>query len=359
MKITIVGAGNVGTQLAVHCAEKGHTVTLYTSKPDRIAHELKIMDENDRVIHQGSICEATNTPERAFSGAEAIFVTVPAMLMKKIAALIGPYVRPGVKIGSVPGPGGGEYAFRTCMEKGATLFAFQRVPSVARLIEYGRSVRATGYRKEMFVAALPHTETENCRALTEQLLDIKTLSLPNYLTITLTPSNPVLHTVRLYHLFRDYRPGVVYGSVPLFYEDWDLETSETLLQCDDEVQKLCAKFDRFDLSYVRSLRVHYESATADAMTRKISGIPAFKGIKSPTIAVKNGYIPDLDSRYFTADFPFGLSILTQIADLAALDVPCMRKILNWYHRLDIARDEFFFLDHGIDSREKFEMFYYG
>lgn len=36
MKITIVGAGNVGTQLAVHCAEKGHRVTIYSSKPNRI-----------------------------------------------------------------------------------------------------------------------------------------------------------------------------------------------------------------------------------------------------------------------------------------------------------------------------------
>lgn len=29
MKITIVGAGNVGTQFAVHCAEKRHDVIIY------------------------------------------------------------------------------------------------------------------------------------------------------------------------------------------------------------------------------------------------------------------------------------------------------------------------------------------
>ena len=35
MKITIVGGGNIGTQFAVHCAHKGHEVTLFSSKPER------------------------------------------------------------------------------------------------------------------------------------------------------------------------------------------------------------------------------------------------------------------------------------------------------------------------------------
>ena len=30
MYITIVGAGNIGTQFAVHCGMKGHDVTFYT-----------------------------------------------------------------------------------------------------------------------------------------------------------------------------------------------------------------------------------------------------------------------------------------------------------------------------------------
>lgn len=35
MNITIVGAGNVGTQIAVHAAEKGNKVLMYTD-PNRI-----------------------------------------------------------------------------------------------------------------------------------------------------------------------------------------------------------------------------------------------------------------------------------------------------------------------------------
>lgn len=357
MRVTIVGAGNVGTQLAVHCAERGCEVTFFTSRPGQIHHTLQIVDQDGQVTHQGTIRTTTNDPEQAFFRADLILITVPAMLMQQYAGLIRPYTRPGVRIGLVPGTGGGECAFRCCMEKGAVVFGLQRVPSVARLVKPGRTVRAIGYRNELFAAAFPRSETGSCCALIEFLLGIPTLPLPNYLTITLTPSNPVLHTTRLYCLYRDYHPGVVYPSVPLFYEDWDLETSELLLQCDDEVQSLCRKLDRFDLSFVRSLRVHYESRTPDAITKKISGIPGFKGLTSPAVPVDGGYIPDFCSRYFTADFAFGLVILAQIADLAVMDAPCMKMLLSWYRGLAVSQEEFRFSDYGICSYEELEKFY--
>ena len=122
MNITIVGAGNVGTQFAVHCAENGHKVTIYGSKPEKINRELTIINENDEVIHRGTIAKATNSEEEAFSNADLIFVTMPATLMKSNAAKIEPFARPGMKICIAPGTGGGECAFRRCIEKGATVF---------------------------------------------------------------------------------------------------------------------------------------------------------------------------------------------------------------------------------------------
>lgn len=357
MRVTIAGAGNVGTQLAVHCAEQGCEVTLFTSKAGQICCGLSIVDEDGRVAHRGKICGATDDVRQAFSRADVVFVTVPAMLMKQYAGLILPHIRPGVRIGLVPGTGGGECAFWPCTQKGAVLFGLQRVPSVARLVEYGKTVRAVGYRRELFAAAFPHSETGPCCALAEKLLGIKTSPLPNYLTITLTPSNPILHTARLYRLFRDYRPGMVYQSVPLFYEGWDRESSELLLQCDDELQALCRALKGFDLSYVRPLREHYESPTAEALTKKLASIPGFKGLKSPVAEAAGGYVPDFCSRYFTADFSFGLAILTQIAGFAGLDVPCMQKILAWYRGLAVEREAFWFSEYGIGSYKAFETFY--
>lgn len=357
MNITIVGAGNIGTQFASHCAEKGHRVIVFTSKPDKISKELIVVNEKNERIHSGIIKKATNEPKEAFEGADIIFVTMPATLMKMNALKIEPYVNEKTKICIVPGTGGGECAFKKCIEKGATVFGVQRVPSVARLVEYGKATRAVRYRNEMFVAALPQNRTKECCTIIEKIFDIKTSPLPNYLNITLTPSNPILHTTRLRILYKDYQPGAVYTTVPLFYEDWNNETSELLLKCDAEVQNICKKLSQFDLSLVKSLKTHYESNTVEAMTQKISSIVGFKGITSPTVCVDGGYIPDFNSRYFTSDFSYGLTILIQIADFAGVKVPNMKDTLNWYYDLVGKKESYQYSDYGIYNANDFVKFY--
>lgn len=357
MNITIVGAGNVGTQLAVHSAEAGNRVTVYSSKPEKIDKNIKIINESNETIHEGCIYCATNDPKIAFEGADLVFITMPATLMKKNASIIKPYVHVGMKICIVPGTGGGECAFKECIDKGAVVFGVQRVPSVARLVKYGSIVRAVGYRDKMYVASIPQKEAKSCSELIESIIGIKTVPLPNYLNITLTPSNPILHTTRLRCLYSDWHEGTVYKSVPLFYEDWDNKTSELLFKCDDEVQKLCKKLNMFDLSYVKSLRIHYESPTPEKLTKKIRSITGFKGLTSPAKEVKGGYIPDFDSRYFTADFSYGLAILMQIAELVDVNVPNMKETLEWYHGLVGNCEEYNFGDYGIDALEKFISFY--
>ncbi len=60
MNVTVAGAGNVGTQFAVHAAEKGHKVTIFSSRPDDISKYLNIIDENGIRIHKGKIECSTN-----------------------------------------------------------------------------------------------------------------------------------------------------------------------------------------------------------------------------------------------------------------------------------------------------------
>lgn len=358
MNITVVGAGNIGTQIATHCAEKNNDVTIFGSKPECINKELTVVDENDKIIHRGAIKCSTSDEKTAFENAELVIVTMPAFCMKSVAEKIAPYAKTGMKICLVPGTGGGECAFKLCLEKGAVIFGLQRVPSVARLVEYGKCVRATGYRSELFVSAIPNSATEECRKLIGDIFDdMKCSALPMYLNLTLTPSNPILHTTRLRVLYKDYHDGYVYDSIPLFYEGWNNETSELLFKCDEEVQELCRRLDMFDLSYVKSLREHYESPTPEALTAKIQSIKGFKGITSPSVKVKNGFIPDLKSRYFTADFPFGLSILVQIADFLNSDAANMKATLQWYYDLVGKKDEFRFSDFDINSLNDLIKFY--
>ena len=173
----------------------------------------------------------------------------------------------------------------------------------------------------------------------------------------MTPSNPILHTVRLKTLFHDWCEGKTYERVPLFYEDWDDASSELLIACDKEVQKICKALPAFDLNYVKSLRVHYESYTTKAMTKKISSIPAFKGLIAPIEVTAEGLMPDLHSRYFTADFSYGLTVIKQIAVFAGVRTPNIDDLMAWYNSIAVEKSEFRFSDYGINSIEEFEKFY--
>jgi opine dehydrogenase len=359
MKVTIYGGGNIGTQFAAHFAETGNEVTMFTSKPEKFARHLTVVDKQGNVLHEGDLKQVTSDPKEAFSDADVIFITDPSFAMKKAADNVTPFVKKGAFIGIIPGNGGGEVAFKAAIEKGAVVFGLQRVPSVARLVEYGKNVCATGYRKTLYSAALPNRYTENSCKILSRGLQMECEPLPDYLNLTLTPSNPILHTTRLMTLFRNYVPGrTVYKSLPLFYEEWSDETTELLFKCDAEVQGLCRELKDFDLREVKSLKVHYENDTVKGFTGKIRSIEGFKGLKTPAVEVEGGYIPDLDSRYFTADFNYGLYVIMQVAELVGYQMPNCQMVFDWYQKIKKpGYSEFSYKEFDITDKESFMKFY--
>lgn len=357
MKITIVGGGNIGTQFAVHCAEKGNEVRIFTSEPHLFSKHLSIVDDSGNVTHEGNIELATNDPVTAFGLADLIIVTMPSTMMHLIADVIYDHSNCNTIIGVVPGNGGSECAFKKCIERGNIFFGIERVPAIARLVEKGHVVKSTGYRDELHIAAIPKSNADRCSEIIQNIFDIKCSSIPCLLSLTMTPSNPILHTTRLRTLFSTWHNGVEYEYVPLFYEEWDDSSSALLLACDDEVQSICRCMPQFHLEYVESLRIHYESDTIEAMTKKISSIPAFQGLETPTVRGVNGLIPDLHSRYFTADFSYGLSVIKQIADFAGVIVPYISETMEWYKEIAIVKKHFNYGEFGIFSFKEFERFY--
>lgn len=357
MKITIIGAGNIGTQFAATFAHKGNEVAIFASKPHKISNILRMVDEENKLICETEVSLVTNDIEKAVEGAEYIFVTHPAFMLKGTADMLYPYVKAGMKIGVIPGTGGAEFFFKKLVDKGAVLFGLQRVPSVARLIEYGKTVCASGYRDKLDLSGIPSKELPAIAELLSDAFNMPCNILKNYLCVTLTPSNPILHTTRLRTEFADYKEGVVYDKNVLFYEEWADESSRLLFACDDELQNVCKSLNELELEQVRSLKLHYESDTPEKLTKKIRSIKSLQGLTSPMVEVENGFIPDFRSRYFTADFPYGLAILVQIADIAGVDVPNMKETLKWYEDITGDVSDFFLRDYGINSKEELYKFY--
>lgn len=329
MKITIIGGGNIGTLMAAELAVKGHRVTMCTSEPALWRKRIDVYDAEDRLLLQGELEEITSDIKAAVQEAELIWITLPAHLFRETAAKVCPLIREGQYVGIVPGTGGAEFAFREVVKRGGILLGLQRVHGIVRLKERGKSVYMLGRKKGLKLGTIPASECAALAAMTESFFDIPCTPVPNYLSVTLTPSNPILHTTRLYVMFREYSEGTVYPRNFLFYEEWDDASSEMLIACDGELQALCEVIP-MDLSAVESLCDYYESRTADAMTRKIRSIQAFKGLTSPMKQVEGGWIPDFHDRYFIADFAYGLKIIKELAVMYGVDTPCINQVWEWY-----------------------------
>lgn len=356
MKITVAGGGNIGTQFAAHCANKGHEVTIYTSRPSDFSSHVAVVNRQGDIIAEGNVT-ITDRLEDAVKETDLLFVATPAFMADSIANKITGNIKKDAKICLVPGTGGMECAFIKALDRGCVIFGLQRVPAVVRTLQYGHTVCATGYRELLHAAAIPSSRTEECARIIQGIFDIECATIENYLGVTLTPSNPILHPSRLYTMFKDYKPGDVYQRNPLFYEEWEDESSQLLFAMDEEEQNICAALSEFDLTCVRSLKLHYESDTPQKLTQKIRSIAGFKGIYTPMVQVENGFVPDFNSRFFTADFPFGLKILLQVAQFAGVEAPNMSKVYEWYTEFAVSTAAFSYQSYGISNKKQFLKFY--
>lgn len=339
MRVCVIGGGNIGTLLAADLARTGNEVVVCTSAPELWSDSIEVYDSSDELLYTADISGATSDVADAAGEADVIWVTYPVYLLPSLVAHLLPAVHEGQLIGMSPGALA-EFYLGGVVERGAILFGLQRVHSIARLKEKGRSVYQLGRKDELQVATLPVRKSTEVASAVGEMLGMPTAALPNYLIETLTPSNPILHTSRIRTMFEDWRPGETYDHNILFYEEWDIASSERMMACDAEVQSICAALPEFDLSGVRPLTVHYESKTPEAMTAKIAGIAAFKGLTSPMKQSCGGWVPDFSNRYFRADFAYGLKAIQDIARLSGVMTSNIDEVLAWYFSIT-GNDDYF------------------
>lgn len=334
LNICILGGGNVGTLLAADLGrQECVSVRVFTSRPNEWSRVVRVFDSNDTFLYQGYVDIVSDDPRQAVTDADIIISTLPAHVARDSIKTVSPFIKEGAWLGMMPGSGGREYFCKDLIEAGVVFFGFQRVHGISRIKKYGSEVYSLGKKQELFVSAIPAAKAYEVCDLLEALLLIKCTMAPNYLNVTLTPSNPILHTTRLYSLFQNWRPGVIYEKEIRFYDEWTNECSRILLACDDELQALCRTLEGLDLQMVRSLREHYESETPEELTNKIRSISAFRNIKAPMKKIEGGFIPDLESRYFLEDFPYGLCVIKSFCVIAGVETPNIDKVLRWFGKV--------------------------
>lgn len=333
MKIGIIGSGNIGLEFAGEFTQKGHQVVLFSKHANALEKTIVVNDEDSGIKYEVEPYFITGKIADVFDGTDIVFITYPSFMFPALSSQILEQTSNRIPLVFVPGTGGVEFSFRAIRERGTPIFGLERVPAVYRITKGTNIANISGRRKEGL--HLGSLSSENVAEMCKKLADLfgmACLPAPNYLNITLTPSNPILHTCRLYSLFSDYS-GKPYQNVPLFYSDWSLFASEKLLRCDAELMEIIQAIPELDLSGVESLKNHYESQNAEQLTAKIKSIKSLSGLPSPIVQVDGGFLPDFSSRYFVADFPYGLAILVGIAQIVGVDAKTMKEVLSWYQRI--------------------------
>lgn len=329
MKVCVVGAGNIGLALVSTLAlQEKYEVVLYTKKYfDNSCFKFRDMENNKDYVNLRFNVETDL--KCAVSNCKYIFCTYPAFLRKSFINEVSSYIPSDCKLGFVPGYGGAEYMCHNLVKKGVTIFGLQRVPFVARQENKTLSMLLSR-KKNLFIASIPKFQISSICHDLEDMIGIPVVKLKEYMAVTLTPSNPLLHLSGIYTVFKDYKKGDYYDKQLMFYQEWTDETSHLLLKYDEELQQICSRMQPLNLDEVVSLKVYYESPTAELMTKKLKSIKAFEVVKVPLVENKGKFYPDFNSRMFIEDFPYGIAIIKYFGILTKVDTPTIDKILKFY-----------------------------
>lgn len=326
MRICICGGGNLGHVCAGFLANRGHQVSILTTKPERWSQTIEIVAPDG--FFEGKLAQVSSQPEEVVPQAEILLVCLPGFAIHDELTKIKPYLSKTCRVGTVVSSTGFFFEAFEVLPTDIPLFGFQRVPFISRIIEYGRKAELKGYKESLHVALEQTEDKESVKVILEQLFEKPVTLADSFYEVSLSNSNPILHPSRIYTMWKDWQPGIVYPCNPQFYAEWTLEASTLLIQMDKEFQSLLRNLGLKE-GCIPPILDYYESTDAESLTLKLRSIKAFQNITSPMKAVEGGFIPDFSSRYFTEDFPFGMRFIVETAQKHNVSIPVIGKIYQW------------------------------
>jgi len=282
-------------------------------------------------------------------------VAAPSHVHGSILKRCAPYLKEGALIGTIFAQGGFDWIAKDAigpsgMDKIKGVFGLQNIPWICKCTTYGEESRILGPKKELKVVASPIETTNDCAKVVESLFDIPATTLPNFLNVTLTPSNQIIHPARYVAIFRDYTHGeTTYSMEQLeerkgltLYEDFDALSAEYLAKLDNELQTikiaLCLHYPQLDLSAVPPIKERIINGYGDDVADTSSLLQVMRtnkgyvGCGTPLTKTPDGrYTPNAGCRLYWEDIPYGLCILKGLAEmLGDIPTPTINEMIYWH-----------------------------
>lgn len=364
-KVCIVGGGNIGLYLSCELSELNPV--LYCSKPESRNKEYECINVLEKKEKKVYLDKMTNNLSEAVKNKRLIIVTFPANVRIKFLDDLLKVIEKKTIICFITGFGGAELLANKFLEKDCIITGFQRSPYICRSEQ--NKVYLLGKRKEVYLGSIPFDEVFLAKEVLSKTLNLNIKCVPNYLSVTFTPTNPIMHVPRLYQMYKKYEEGVFYKE-EFFYEEWTDEASSIILKCEEEMNTFIKKLKNIDKKGMHSVFKYFGAETVKEYTQKMKEFPGFKGIKAPVKFEKKGYIPNFESRYFLEDIPYGLVLYKSFFKLSNFKSEEIDNLIKFFQKYlnknyidengnlgEDAKDILKPQDVGINTIEELEEFY--
>ncbi|WKU05554.1 NAD/NADP octopine/nopaline dehydrogenase family protein [Micromonospora sp. HUAS LYJ1] len=289
----------------------------------------------------------SSDPAVVVHDADVVVITVPAHARPAVLSSIAdrlPRDRP-VYVGAIPGFCGFDLLAEKMLtdRPQAVIWGMKDVPHTAFGLRPGVSVRMGGAKSVLHVATHDRetpVARQRLRETVQRLFESPVELLRDYLEITLTPANPIMHSSAIYGLIGPY--GQWHDRLIPRLVSWWTECSELgayfMQRSDEENQRLCKAAEQqigVDLASVKPLKQEIVEAYGAQITdtRTLLSVlrtnRAYHSIQAPLVAHGDGYVMDRQSRAFQEDVAFGLSTLVQVGNRLNVPLPHIEEIYTW------------------------------
>lgn len=358
LNVLVCGGGNGAHCLAGLSASnpdvETRVLTLFADEAERWS---KILQTNDLTVtmvnSDGSSGEikskptlVTKDPKEAASGADVIFLVVPAFAHEQYFREISHFVGDNTLIVGLPGQAGFEFQCLYMLgekAKSCIVMSAESLPWACRILEFGRLVQILGFKETLRVSKLQGSQSNFKGSpfdTVQKVLGPKPVlrEIQNYIAVNLMAKS-IIHPPLMYGQWSSF-DGTPLKEKPLFYKGVNEKQAKLLSGVSDECIAIGKAIEKqipgTDMSEVIHIFDWYLAYYADQITDKTNLMTAmqtnkaYDGLLHPMKEVDNGqFVPDFNYRYMAEDVPFGLVVMKGIGELAEVATPVMDEIITW------------------------------
>ncbi len=352
--LVICGGGNSAHALIPLLRDSIFDVYVYTSQPDKWNETVKLEYHNSNGLVLGEYCgkikRASNNPSELFPNADYIIFCMPVHKYRIALHQIAPYLNKSkdVVIGTLYGQAGWNWMIDEIKKEynlcNIIAFSFGAIPWICRTVEYGHKGLTYGCMTENFAAVTPKSYFQQInQELFEQIVykwfnKGKVEQSENFISLTLTGDNQIIHTARCYGLHKIYgRTWNNIEDVPLFYKTFDDVSANLMDGLDKDYSKVREtiklrypnKNFRHMLNYL-SLEFFSHKYWSRDIKDSILSSQTLHSIKTPVIQNEDGlWEIDENHRFFLDDIYYGNCIAKWMAQELGIETPTIDEILHW------------------------------